>query len=174
MPARSGTIQTPVIIAVLVILGIGLFVLSQGKLAPVPPPPEKPSPGEMPNLPSPAIQNPPVTSSSAKGVIMVQSPTKGQEIKPPLTVSGLVYGNMGTLTIKLKQKESGMYVTEDKVVKISGKSDNISFAEAIMFGLPAMPQEGILEIIYKDASGQGLDDKVEIVVNFPSDLGRGE
>lgn len=66
-----------------------------------------------------------------------------------------------------------MYVTEDKVVKITGKSDKIDFAETIQFGLPAMPQPGILEIEYKDASGKG-DDKISLEVNFPSDLGSGK
>lgn len=113
------------------------------------------------------------TISSAKGVIILKTPAKGEEIKSPLTVSGLVYGNNGTLTIKLKQKESNQYVTEDKIVKILGQSDNISFAESLQFGLPAMPQIGILEVEYKDSSGKGLDDKVSLEVNFPSDLGSG-
>lgn len=114
------------------------------------------------------------TSSSAKGVIIVKTPAKGEEIKSPLTVTGFVYGNNGIITIKLKQKESGQYVTEDKVVKIEGKSDQISFAEAIQFGLPIIPQTGILEVEYKDASGKSLDDKVSLEVNFPSDLGPGK
>lgn len=112
-------------------------------------------------------------TSTAKGVVIVKTPTRGEEIKSPLTVSGFVYGNNGTLTIKLKQKISGQYVTEDKVVKIAGKSDQISFAESLQFGLPAMPQTGILEIEYKDESGKKLDDKVKIEVEFPSDLGKG-
>lgn len=158
MSAQKGAIQSLVLTALLVLFGLGLFFISGGKIQP---------PNKNSKVSTPA-------SPSAKGVIMIQTPTKGQEIRPPLTVTGLVYGNNGTLTIKLKQKESGMYVTEDKVVKISGKSDNISFAEAMMFGLPAMPQPGILEVSYKDDSDQGLDDKVSIEVNFPSDLGRGE
>lgn len=112
-------------------------------------------------------------TSTAKGVVIVKSPTKGKEIRSPLTVTGFVYGNNGTLTIKLKQKISGQYVTEDKVVKIEGKSDQISFAESLQFGLPAMPQTGVLEIEYKDKNNQKLDDKVEIEVEFPSDLGKG-
>ncbi len=114
------------------------------------------------------------TSSSPKGVVIVQKPAKGENITSPLTISGFIYGNNGTLTIKLKQKESGSYVTEDKTVKIQGQSDKISFAEAIQFGLPVQPQTGVLELIYKDNSGKGLDDKVEIEVEFPSDLGKGE
>lgn len=112
-------------------------------------------------------------TSTAKGVVIVKSPVKGEKIKSPLTVTGFVYGNNGTLTIKLKQKDSGQYVTEDKVVKIEGKSDQISFAESLQFGLPAMPQTGVLEIEYTDKSGKGLDDKVQIEVKFPSDLGKG-
>lgn len=113
-------------------------------------------------------------TGTAKGVVIVQNPVPGATITSPLTISGFVYGNNGTITIRLKQKESGLYVTEDKVVKITGKSDKIDFAEAIQFGLPIEPQAGILEVIYKDDSGKGLYDKVEIEVEFPSDLGRGE
>ncbi|MBI4067051.1 hypothetical protein HY407_01605 [Candidatus Gottesmanbacteria bacterium] len=113
-------------------------------------------------------------TSSPKGVIEVKDPKPGQEIYSPLTVIGTVYGNNGILTIKLKQKESGMYVTEDKVVNIKGLSDNITFAEAIQFGLPVQPQPGIIEVIFQDNSGQGLDDQVNLEIYFPSDLGKGE
>lgn len=112
-------------------------------------------------------------SGSAKGVVIVQKPATSEKITSPLTVSGFVFGNNGTLTIKLKQKESGQYVTEDKVVKISGKADKINFAEALQFGLPVQPQTGILEVSFKDDSGKGLDDKVEMEVEFSSDLGKG-
>lgn len=177
MSAQKGVIQTPVIIISLILLAALVFIFSQGKLQlstkTSPQPTKEPatsttsSQSALPNL------NGDTTSSSAKGVIMVKTPTKGEEIKSPLTVSGFVYSNNGTLTIKLKQKESGQYVTEDKVVKISGKSDNISFAESLQFGLPVQPQPGILEIEFQDAGGGRLDDKVSIEVNFPSDLGPG-
>lgn len=113
-------------------------------------------------------------TSSAKGVVIVEAPTPYQEIRSPLLVTGFVYGNKGKLTIKLKQKESGAYVTEDKVINIAGKADKISFAEAIQFGLPVEPQVGVLELIFQDGSGQGLDDQVFLEVNFPGDLGKGE
>lgn len=164
-----------IIITVLAVLGF--LVLSQGKFQlPTKTPPQPTNqPTTFTNSTQSAFPNTDanITSSSAKGVIILQTPTRNEEIKSPLTISGLIYGNNGTLTIKLKQKESGQYVTEDKVVKISGKSDNISFAETIQFGLPAMPQTGILEVEYKDASAKGLDDKVSVEVNFPSDLGSG-
>ena len=150
-------------VAVITIIVLGLFVVMQGKLQI----PTKPSP--QPII-QPAASN---ISSSAKGVVIVKTPLKQEEIKSPLTVTGFVYSNNGILTIKLKQKESNQYVTEDKIVKISGKSDQISFAETLQFGLPAMPQVGVLEIEYKDQSNKGLDDKVTIEVNFPSDLGSG-
>lgn len=145
-----------VLIAIAVFAGIGFFIFKDK--SPNNTPPEQPIPNQK---------------AANKGVIIVKTPIKGEEIKSPLTISGLVYGNNGTLTIKLKQKESGQYVTEDKVVQIEGKSDNISFAEAIQFGLPVQPQPGVLEIEYKDKSGKGLDDKVSVEVNFPSDLGSG-
>lgn len=181
MSAQKGIAQTTIIIATIVVALIGLFAYSKGLLK-VPAQISQPTTPATPatplasasssqlTLPAVEKQN---TSSSAKGVVIVQSPKNGQEIKSPLTVTGFVYGNNGTLTIKLKQKESGQYVTQDKVVKIEGKSDQISFAEAIQFGLPAMPQSGVLEIGYKDKSGKGLDDRVEIEVEFPSDLGKG-
>ena len=164
------------VLLVVVLGGFGLYTISQQNSIPAPAisPPQESRNSSLPDLPQSTNSAKNTISSSAKGEIIVETHTNGQEIKSPLTVTGLVYGNNGTLTIKLKQKESGMYVTQDKVVKISGKSANIAFAGAIMFGLPAMPQPGILEVEYKDASGQGLDDKVSIEVNFPSDLGRGE
>lgn len=161
MFAQKGVIQTPIILVTVAVVVLLVFAFSQGKL-------QISTQSVFPNTDGST------TSSSAKGVIIVKTPGRGEEIKSPLTVSGLVYGNNGTLTIKLKQKESSQYVTGDKIVKISGKSDNISFAEAIQFGLPAMPQAGILEVEYKDASGKGLDDKVSLEVNFPSDLGSGK
>lgn len=174
---QKGVIQTPVILITLALAAVLLFLLSQGKLQLSTK--TNPQPANQQTTYTNSTQSAfpdtdgSITSSSAKGVIIVKTPGKNEEIKSPLTVSGLVYGNNGTLTIKLKQKTSGQYVTEDKVVKIFGKSDNISYAEAIQFGLPAMPQPGILELEYKDASGKGLDDKVSIDVNFPSDLGAG-
>lgn len=169
MSSQKGIIQPALIIVTIILLALGFFVLSQNKAQPTNQqiPSTNSTPSAFPN----ADGN--TTSSSAKGVIIVKTPIKGEVIKSPLTVSGLVYGNNGTITIRLKQKESGTYVTEDKVIKISGQSDKITFAEAIQFGLPAIPQTGILEIEYKDASGKGLNDKVLIDVNFPSDLGSG-
>lgn len=177
MSAQKGVIQTPIILITVFVVGVLVFAFSQGMLQlPIKTSPKSTNqPAASTNSTQSAFPNTDdnTTSSSAKGVIILQTPTKREEIKSPLTVSGLVYGNNGTLTIKLKQKESGQYVTEDKVVKISGKSDNISFAEAIQFGLPAQPQPGILEIEYKDKSSKGLDDKVSVEVSFPSDLGSG-
>ena len=157
-----------IIIAVLAL--VGFFILAQGKLQTK----TSPQPATQPVTKTPFPDTEKPTSSSAKGVIILQTPSKGEEIKSPLTVTGYVYGNNGTLTIKLKQKESGQYVTEEKQVKISGKSDNISFAEAIQFGLPAQPQPGILEIEYKDKSSKGMDDIISVEVSFPSDLGSGK
>lgn len=148
--------SAPILIIVLAVAIFAGYLLSQNKY-----------PKFSETVPSP-------TPSVNKGVIQLKLPGSKQEITSPLTVSGLVYGNNGTLTIKLKQKESGQYVTEEKQVKIFGKSDNISFAQAIQFGLPVQPQTGILEIFYKDESGKGLDDKVSIEVEFPSDLGKGK
>lgn len=177
MSAQKGVIQTPILLITVAVIALLVFAFSQDKLQISTKTPPQPTNQQTTYTNSTQSAFPDTdgstTSSSAKGVIIGKTPSKGEEIKSPLTVSGLVYGNNGTLTIKLKQKESGQYVTEDKVVKISGKSDNISFAEAIQFGLPAMPQTGILELEYKDASGKGLDDKVSIEVNFPSDLGSG-
>ena len=101
-------------------------------------------------------------ATSDKGVISVERPAKGDEIGTPLLVVGSVKAKNGTVTIKLSQTGSG----------VGSLSDNIQFAEAIMFGLPAIPQEGILEVSFKDGSGQGLDDSVRIEIEFPSDLGR--
>ena len=101
-------------------------------------------------------------ATSDKGVISVERPAKGDEIGTPLLVVGSVKAKKGTVTIKLSQTGSG----------VGSLSDNIQFAEAIMFGLPAIPQEGILEVSFKDGSGQGLDDSVRIEIEFPSDLGR--
>lgn len=177
MSAQKGVIQTPIILLTVAVVALLVFAFSQSKLQLPAKTPPQPAPQQTTSTNSTQSAFPNTvgntTSSSAKGVIIVKMPGKGEEIKPPLTVTGFVYGNNGTLTIKLKQKESGQYVTENKVVKISGKSDNIPFAETIQFGLPAMPQTGILEVEYKDASGKGLNDKVSIDVNFPSDLGSG-
>lgn len=101
-------------------------------------------------------------ATSDKGVISVERPAKGDEIGTPLLVVGSVKAKNGTVTIKLSQTGSG----------VGSLSDNIQFAEAIMFGLPAIPQEGILEVSFKDESGQGLDDSVRIEIELPSDLGR--
>ncbi|MBI2595104.1 hypothetical protein HYW46_00015 [Candidatus Daviesbacteria bacterium] len=169
----------PVILIIGVILAaiIAGFLLSQNKLpfsnSSKEQPKEQISPQKKVTI-TPKPDQPSSTSSSPKGVVIVQKPTKGEKITSPLTISGFVYGNNGTLTIKLKQRIGGSYVTEDKIVKIQGKSDNISFAEAIQFGLPVEPQTGILEVIFKDNSGKSLDDKVEIEVEFPSDLGKGD
>lgn len=159
-------IKQPKLIIALILVGIGLFFLSAPNRNSTPQPVSEPSVSKQ------TEDN--IVSSSAKGVIQIRAPQTGQEIRSPLMVTGLVYGNNGTLTIKLKQKNSGMYVTEDKVVTLFGKSDTINFAEAIQFGLPVEPQLGILEIIYKDKSGKGLDDKVSVEVNFPGDLGSGK
>lgn len=163
---EAGVVNPLVIAVVIAVLALGAYFAysNQNKTIPA----SKPSPN--PTKSAPVTQ---ANSSSAKGVIMVQSPTAGQAIRSPLTVTGFVYGNQGTLTIKLKQSKSGMYVTEDKVIKIAGASDKITFAEAIQFGSPAEPQTGALEVLYKDESGKGLDDKVSIDVQFPSDLGSG-
>ena len=169
MPAQRGNVNPLVVIVVIAAIAVGAYLAysNQNTTAPTLPA-TKPSPSASTTTPATEA-----SSSSAKGVVIVQSPTAGKEIKSPLTVTGFVYGNKGTLTIKLKQKKSGSYVTEDKVVKISGSADKVSFAEAIQFGLPAEPQEGVLEIVYKDGSGKGLDDKVSVDVKFPSDLGSG-
>lgn len=163
---QKGVIN-PLVIALIIaalVLGAYFAYSNQNKTIPA----GKSSPTTASSTPVP-----PTGSSSAKGVIIVHSPTAGQAIRSPLTVTGFVYGNQGTLTIKLKQSKSGMYVTEDKVIKIAGASDKITFAEAIQFGLPAEPQTGTLEVLYKDDSGKGLDDKISINVQFPSDLGSG-
>lgn len=177
MSAQKGGIQFSFILIAVAIIAVLAFVFSQTKLQNLAKTDSQPTnqPITSQSSTQSAFPNTDIntTSSSAKGVIIVKTPAKGEEIKSPLTVSGFVYGNNGTLTIKLKQKESGQYVTEDKVVKIEGKSDQISFAEAIQFGLPAMPQPGILEVEYKDASSKGLDDNVSIEINFPSDLSSG-
>lgn len=169
---QKGVIQTPLIIVVIVVAVIGLLAYSKGWIKV--PASTTPPQANLPVTDKQEISSPaPIQSGSAKGVVIVKTPAKGEQIKSPLTVSGFVYGNNGTLTIKLKQKTSGQYVTDDKVVKISGKADKISFAEGLQFGLPVMPQTGVLEIEYKDKSGKGLDDKVAIEVEFPTDLGKG-
>lgn len=167
---EKGTVQFAILIIVVVFI-IALagyfFSFSQNKSEPV----QSTKVSES-IKPTPIDNN--LGSGSAKGVVIVQKPAPSETITSPLTVSGFVFGNNGTLTIKLKQKISGQYVTEDKVVKISGLADKISFAEALQFGLPVEPQTGILEVIFKDNSGKGLDDKAEIEVQFPSDLGKGD
>lgn len=110
-------------------------------------------------------------SASAKGVIQLATPAAGSTIESPLQITGFVYGNNGTLTIELAQKESGVVVAE-KSVPISGESDQIQFAESLLFALPAIPQPGIFTVTYEDADGV-LDDSVSIEVFFPSDLGSG-
>lgn len=155
------------IVIALILLFLGVLLLRRDQLQQTVTGPQETS--------SPATQTTTsVPTTSAKGVVAIESPKPKEEITSPLTVTGFVWGNNGRLTIKLKQKESGQYVIEDKVVAISGAADKISFAEAIQFGLPVMPQAGILEVIFEDLSGQGLDDSVAVEVNFPSDLGRGE
>lgn len=175
MSAQKGIIRITVILIIVTLAGVLFFILSRKQQSTIKPSsfPVNQQTNNQNSTQSTLPNNNSTTSSSAKGVIIVKTPVKDEEIKSPLTVSGFVYGNNGTLTIKLKQKESGQYVTEDKIVKISGKSDNISFAENLQFGLPAIPQPGILEVEYKDSSSKGLDDKVSIEVNFPSDLGSG-
>ncbi len=127
------------------------------------------SPATTESQSSQTRNNDPVTS--AKGVISVEKPAEGSEIGTPLLVIGSVKSNKGTVSIILSQKDSGV-VVGTKEAKIDGVSDNIQFAEAILFGLPAIPQEGILEVSFKDESGSGADDSVSLNVNFPSDLGR--
>lgn len=164
-----------VVLIIVVIAIFGLLALLLGRNR-VQAPQTASTAGQEQQTPQPQTSSPSpdmTYTSSAKGVVQVGSPTPSQEIRSPLTVTGFVYGDNGTLTIRLKQKESGVYVTEDKTVRISGASDQITFAEAIQFGLPAMPQPGILEVIYKDNSGKGLDDRVSLEVNFPTDLGSG-
>lgn len=165
---EKGTVQPAILmIALVLIIALVGYLLSQNKSEPA----QSVQVSES-IKPTPIDNN--LGSGSAKGVVIIQKPAPSETITSPLTVSGFVFGNNGTLTIKLKQKISGQYVTEDKVVKISGKADKISFAEALQFGLPAEPQTGILEVIFKDNSGKGLDDKAEIEVKFPSDLGKGD
>lgn len=130
------------------------------------PAPAKPAPAAT-EL-EPAIQS---MSASAKGVVQLASPAAGTTIESPLQVTGFVYGNNGTLTIELAQKESGVVVVQKKTA-ISGKADQIQFAESLLFALPAIPQPGILTVAYKDAQGV-RDDSVSIEVSFPSDLGSG-
>lgn len=110
-------------------------------------------------------------SASAKGVIQLSHPADGSTIESPLQVVGFVYGNNGTLTFELAQKESGVTVSE-KSTTISGEADRIQFAESLLFALPAIPQPGILTVTYKDRDAV-LDDSVSIEVSFPSDLGSG-
>lgn len=165
---EKGTVQFAIliIVVVLIIAFVG-YLFSQNKSGPV-------QSTKVSESVKPTSVDNNLGSGSAKGVVIVQKPAPSEKITSPLTVSGFVFGNNGTLTIKLKQKTSGQYVTEDKVVKISGKADKISFAEALQFGLPVEPQTGIVEVIFKDNSGKGLDDKAEIEVQFPSDLGKGD
>ncbi len=117
-----------------------------------------------------AIERP--VAASAKGVIQLEAPQQDSKLVSPLQVSGFVYGNSGTVAIKLRQKESGVVVAE-KTAVIKGQADQISFAESLQFALPVVPQPGVLEVTFKDTSGKGLDDTVSIAVNFPSDLGSG-
>lgn len=166
---QKGAAQPVLIVLIIAVVLAGAYFFTQKK-----PSAQKTKTPVISQTPSPKTENTNLGQGSAKGVVIVQNPKPNQVITSPLTVSGLVYGNNGALTIKLKQKESGQYVTEDKIAKISGSSDNVVFAEAIQFGLPVMPQTGILEVSFKDESGQGLDDKVSLEVEFPSDLGKGE
>lgn len=166
---QKGAVQPVLIVLIVAVVLAGVYFFTQNKSSV-----QKTETPAISQTPAPKTENTNLGQGSAKGVVIVQNPKPSQIITSPLTVSGLVYGNNGTLTIKLKQKESGQYVTEDKVVKISGSSDNITFAEALQFGLPVMPQTGILEVSFKDESGQGLDDNVSLEVEFPSDLGKGE
>lgn len=165
--------SVPIVIIAIIVTLTAFYLISSGKLSQTPTKP-KPTIPPSSSLKTSSSTNDNSLTSSAKGVVQVSNPAPGREITSPLTVSGFVYGNKGTLTIKLKQKETGQYVSEDKIAQILGKADKISFAEAIQFGLPVKPQTGILEVIYKDESGQGLDDKVSIEVQFPSDLGSGK
>lgn len=155
------TLNFKILLAIILVI-IGGFLLFSPKNNPAPTP--TPSPVKSTINTSP--------SGSAKGVVMVDSPVAGSEIKSPLIVSGFVYSKKGTLTITLKQKESGAIVTTPKIVKIQGQADKISFVEALQFGLPVKPQVGILELSFKDESGKGADDKFSIPVQFPSDLGK--
>lgn len=109
-------------------------------------------------------------TTSARGVLSVEKPAEGEEVETPLLVTGSVQAKKGTVIIKLSQKESGVVVGEKKTT-INGLSDKIQFAEAIQFGLPVIPQPGMLEVSFKDGSGKGLDDIVNLTINFPSDLG---
>jgi hypothetical protein len=83
-----------------------------------------------------------------------------------------VYGNNGVLRIELAQEESGVVVASKDAV-IRGAADRIDFAESLLVALPAVPQAGVLTVTYRDQSGNGLDDRVSISVQFPSDLGSG-
>lgn len=127
-----------------------------------------------PNLDTSAPETTSLASgaSSAKGVVQLEQPAAGTTIQSPLTVSGFVYGNNGTITIELAQKDSGVVVAK-KTTAISGQADRITFAESLQFALPAVPQTGVITVTYTDKSGKGLDDTIAIPVAFPSDLGSG-
>lgn len=44
-------------------------------------------------------------------------------------------------------------------------------AEVILFGLPVITKKkGILEVSFKDESGDNLNDSVQIEIEFPNDL----
>lgn len=151
------------LIAVVVLIFIaGYFLLNNHSK------PQNPTPSQ-----SVPIDTKSELTGTAKGVIGISNPKPGQKITSPLTVTGIVYVKKGEITITLKQKESGSVVNKPKTVQINGSSDNIQFAEAIQFGLPTKPQPGILEVSFKDETGKNADDKVEIEVEFPSDLGKG-
>ncbi|MBI3260970.1 hypothetical protein HYZ64_01185 [Candidatus Berkelbacteria bacterium] len=114
-------------------------------------------------------------SGSAKGVLVVRKPQPKDNVVHPMLVAGAVQnkkGAKGTLTIELKQKESGVVVAS-KTAEIDGLSDSITFNETLQVALPAVPQDGELIVTFKDASGQGLEDTVTVPVYFPSDLERG-
>lgn len=171
---RKGSVKVIVIIAVVVaVIGLIFLLLSQNRGQTPKSTPGTNQTQQPTKAPASTLSGDITYSSSSKGVVQVESPTEGQEVQSPLTVTGFVYGNNGTLTIKLKQQESGVYVTQDKTVQITGSADKINFAEAIQFGLPAMPQIYILKIVFKDNSGQGLDDSVSVEVNPSGDLGAG-
>ena len=146
-------------IAVLVAVGYAKYYNS---------PATSPAPASPTELSGPAEGR----ASSAKGVIQLDTPEAKSDITSPLQVTGFVYGNNGTLTIQLAQKESGVVVAE-KTATIKGQADRLTFAESLQFALPAVPQPGVLTVTYEDNSGKGLTDNVSIQVAFPSDLSSG-
>ncbi|MBI4022396.1 MAG: hypothetical protein HY372_03480 [Candidatus Andersenbacteria bacterium] len=156
-----------VVALVLIAAGILLLVIWYALRAA----PSQPAPAAVPPDAYQAESDFAAASASAKGVIQLASPSAGSTITSPLQITGLVYGNNGTLTIELAQAESGVVVAE-KTTVISGQSDQIQFAESLLFALPVVPQTGILTVTYADAAGV-LDDSVSIEVSFPSDLGSG-